>query len=87
MSNLEWRRTSRIPDGDRAVYEDEVICRALQFLATVDQVNLPNLVGAELLCRRHQLIREAYRLSPSAPDYSASDWFMGWGNRRSGQTV
>jgi len=87
MSNLEWRRTSRIPDGDRAVYEDEVICLALQFLATVDQVNLPNLVGAELLCRRHQLIREAYRLSPSALDYSVSDWFMGWGRRRTGQTV
>lgn len=28
--------------------------------------------------RRFQLIREAHRISPHAPDYSASDFFMGW---------
>ena len=28
-SHLEWVRNSKVPDGDRAVYEDEVICVAL----------------------------------------------------------
>ena len=26
-------------------------------------------------------------MSPSAPDYSASDYFMGWGSRRAGSTI
>mmetsp|Transcript_116243 Transcript_116243/g.369909 ORF Transcript_116243/g.369909 Transcript_116243/m.369909 type:complete len:90 (-) Transcript_116243:466-735(-) len=37
--------------------------------------------------RRIQLIREAYRISPSAPDFSASDHFMGWGRRRGGEAA
>lgn len=48
----------------------------------VDQINLPNSKGIELLMRRWQLIREAHRLSPGAPDYSAADVFMGWEYRR-----
>ena len=32
--------------------------------------------------RRWQLIREAHRLNPNSPDYSASDIFMGWEYRR-----
>eukprot|EP00971_Amphidinium_carterae_P304848 6057943-Amphidinium_carterae.2 len=31
-----------------------------------------------------QLIREAYKVSPNAPDFSAADEFMGWGSRRHG---
>lgn len=47
------------PDGDRAVYEDEVFCMMLQAPATITQVNCANLVGCEMLCRRVQLLREA----------------------------
>lgn len=38
----------------------------LQTLATVDQLNLPTLVGLELLVTRRAPIREAHRLSPHA---------------------
>ena len=62
----------------------EVIAHALHSFSTIDQLNLPNLVGVELLARRYQLIKEAHRISPGAPDYSASDIFMGWRHRRSG---
>ena len=79
---MEWKRNSAVPSGDRAVYEDEALCLALQFLSTIDQINVPNLKGCELMGRRIQLIREAYRISPSAPDFSASDHFMGWGRHR-----
>ncbi len=48
----------------------------------MDQLNLPNLSGIELLMRRRALIREAHRISPSAPDYSAAHHFMGWTRRR-----
>jgi len=87
LSHMEWKRNSAVPSGDRAVYEDEALCLALQFLSTIDQINVPNLKGCELMGRRIQLIREAYRISPSAPDFSASDHFMGWGRRRGGEAA
>ena len=77
-----WLRTHEIPRGDRSIYEMEVITRSLEAFAMVDQINLPNSKGIELLMRRWQLIREAHRLSPGAPDYSAADVFMGWEYRR-----
>ena len=77
-----WVRTNELPRGDRSVYEMEVITRVLESLVMVDQLNLPNLKGCELLLRRWQLIREAHRISPGAPDYSAADIFMGWQYRR-----
>ena len=77
-----WVRSSDLPRGDRSVYEMEVITRVLEALIMVDQVNIPNLTGAELLLRRCQLIREAHRISPGGPDYSSADIFMGWQYRR-----
>ncbi|CAK9028293.1 unnamed protein product, partial [Durusdinium trenchii] len=43
--------------------------------------------GAELVARRLQVIREAHRISPSAPDYTAADDFMGWGWKKSSQGI
>lgn len=71
-----WVRTHDLPRGDRSVYEMEVITRALEAFAMNDQINLPNSKGIELLLRRWQLIREAHRISPGAPDYSSADVFM-----------
>ena len=86
-NHIEWVRSSAVGDGDRAAYEDEVLCMTLQYMSTVDQLNVPNLVSGELLSRRIQLLREAYRVSPAAPDYSGADFYMGWGARRSGGAV
>ena len=80
-------RQSRIPDGDRAQYEHEVLCKILWAMGCVDQLNLPALLSGEYAVRRLQLIKEAYRLSPSAPDFSAADFFMGWGARRHGAVI
>ena len=77
-----WVRTHDLPRGDRSVYEMEVITRALEAFAMNDQINLPNSKGIELLLRRWQLIREAHRISPGAPDFSSADVFMGWEYRR-----
>eukprot|EP00959_Pyramimonas_sp_CCMP1952_P461245 9481264-Pyramimonas_sp.AAC.1 len=68
-----WVRSSRIPEGDRSVYEHQVLCRILDAAATYDQFNLPALKWAELVCRRMALIKEAHRAAPSNPDYSAGD--------------
>ena len=56
----------------------EVIARVVEAFCMVDQVNLPCPKGGELLLRRWQLIKEAHRISPQAPDYSAASHFMGW---------
>ncbi|CAE7391337.1 ANK1 [Symbiodinium sp. CCMP2592] len=82
-----WVRSSELGKGDRSVFEHECLSRILESMITVDQMNVPCLQSAELLCRRMQVIREAHRISPSAPDYSAADIFMGWKYRRSGQGV
>ena len=60
----------------------EVITRVMEAFIMIDQVNVPNLVGTELLMRRWQVIREAHHISPGAPDYSAADIVMGWSYRR-----
>ena len=73
-----WLRNGEISKTDRSIYEREVLSRVIEALVMVDQVNLPNPKGGELLLRRFQLIREAHRIAPHAPDYSASDIFMGW---------
>ena len=77
-----WVRTSDLPRGDRSVYEMEVITRVIEAMVMIDQVNVPNLVGTELLMRRWQVIREAHRISPGSPDYSSADIVMGWTYRR-----
>ena len=73
-----WIRSSEISKSDRSIYEMEVLARVIEAFVMVDQVNLPNLKGGQLLLRRWQLIKEAHRICPTQPDYSASDHFMGW---------
>lgn len=80
-----WLRVGEIPKGDRSIYEHECLSRILEAFVTIDQVNAPALQGLELICRRMQVIREAHRISPSAPDYSAADHFMGWRYRKASQ--
>eukprot|EP00438_Fugacium_kawagutii_P025699 Skav229290 [mRNA] locus=scaffold544:87897:88883:+ [translate_table: standard] len=71
-----WVRSSEIAKQDRSLYEMEVLARVLEAMVMVDQLNVPNLKSGELILRRWQLIKEAHRLSPAAPDYSSSDFFM-----------
>ncbi|CAK9009883.1 Ankyrin-1 [Durusdinium trenchii] len=82
-----WMQSSDIPKGDRSTYEHECLSRILESMVMVDQLNAPALQSAELVCRRLQVIREAHRISPGQPDYSASDVMMGWKYRRSGQGI
>ena len=85
--HANWVRTARIPDGDRAVHEHEVLARILDAMVTVDQLNAPALQSAELCCRRLQLIEDAHSVSPSSPDYSAADEYMGCATHRQGAAV
>ena len=82
-----WVRATSLHTGDRTIFEGEVISVVLQCMLEVDQLNAPNLVCAELLMRRRNLLREPVRMSPGSPDYSMSDHYMGWGRRRGGNAI
>eukprot|EP00959_Pyramimonas_sp_CCMP1952_P000844 16836-Pyramimonas_sp.AAC.1 len=52
-----------------------------------DQLNYPSLLAFELMSRRLALIKEARRVSPSQPDYTAADQLMGWSRRAGGAAI
>lgn len=85
--SIYWLRTADVPRGDRSVYEHECLSRILESMVVVDQLNIPALQSAELICRRLQVIREAHRISPSQPDYSSADVMMGWKFKRTGAGI
>ena len=53
------------------------MCQAVHFMATYDQLNMPNIAGCDLLNPRRQLIESAHEFNPDMPDYGPSDDFMG----------
>ena len=84
----KWRRESGVRAHSSAAHEHSILHRALQLLATVDGLNVKNLVGAELLLRRITLHEEAVAENPEAPSYEGSDHYLGISERSGGaQTV
>ena len=82
-----WVSNSGIPSGDRSIHEHFVASKILEVAATLDQLNIVSLTCFELLVRRVQLIEQAHVHSPSNPDYTSSEDFMGWGPQRGGALV
>ena len=74
-----WLRSAEIPKGDRSTCEHECLSRILESLVMVDQLNVGALQGAEVVCRRIQVI--------SNPDYSAAEFCMGWRYRKGAYRV
>ncbi|CAE7299586.1 UPF1 [Symbiodinium sp. CCMP2592] len=72
-----WVRKSGVRGTDRSVHEHSSICRALNFMASYDQLNLPSLASAEALNRRRALIEVAHQGRPDAPSYEGSDEILG----------
>jgi hypothetical protein len=85
--HLAWVQQSRIPEGDRAIFEDEVLSRIIDTAIKYDALNVCNLACMEMLVRRKQLLAEAHVGNPSAPSYEASDYFMGMRYRPGGGIV
>ena len=84
--HLAWVAQSKIPEGDRAIYEDEVLSHALDLAIKYDCLNVVNLASFEVLIRRKQLLAEAHVI-PGAPSYEAADFFMGKRYRPGGAIV
>lgn len=85
--HLAWVAQSRIPEGDRAIHESEVLSRVVDTAITYDGLNIANLASFELVIRRKQLLAEAHAYNPSAPSYEGADHFMGTTYRPGGAIV
>ena len=83
----KWVAEGGLAVGDRSVYEHEVISETLELMCCNDQLQVCNLVSAELLVRRLQLIEEAHFASPTLPSYEGAEHWMGTGRRRAGVLV
>ena len=79
-----WSAESGVSRNSALCFEHEVLSRALQAAAVLDGINLKNMVFAEILLRRKQLLEEAVSEDPSNPSYEGAAHFMGTGSRRGG---
>jgi hypothetical protein len=85
--HLGWVQKSKIPDGDRAIFEDEILSQAIDLAVMYDGLCISNLACFELLIRRKQLLAEAHIHNPGAPNYEGADHWMGMGSRPGGAIV
>ena len=82
-----WVGASRIPEGDRSIFEDGCLARVLDAAVTYDCLDITNLCCMELVARRRQLIADAHSQSPGMPSYLAADHYMGQSYRAGGGIV
>ena len=87
MQHLAWVQQARIPEGDRAIYEDELLSRVIDMAVKYDCLNIVNLASFEMIIRRKQLLAEAHVGNPASPSYEAADYFMGRRYRPGGGIV
>lgn len=85
--HLAWVAQSRVPEGSRAVFEDETLAQILDTAICYDALNVTNLASFELLVRRRQLIAAAHSHNASAPSYDGADYYLGNRYRQGGSIV
>lgn len=85
--HLAWVQQAKIPDGNRAIHEDEVLARVMDACIMYDCLNPANLACMELVARRRQLIAQAHALNPASPSYDGADLFLGNQYRAGGGIV
>ena len=85
--HLNWSQSSGVSFFGSAVHEHRVLCDILRVGISIDQVDLSNLLCAELAVRRLIQIEMAVARNPSCPDYSGLDLVMEQPVGASGQAV
>ena len=72
----EWLRELGMSRHERTAIEVSMIARSLMYMVTYDQLNMPNLASAEVLCQRLAQLIEAYAGGDrNAPNYRAVKHF------------
>lgn len=82
-----WVGASRLAEGDRSTFEDEVLARVLDLAVCYDNLNVTNFASMELLCRRRQLISDAHANGGGAPSYLGAEHYMGQTCKQGGGIV
>ena len=80
-------QNARIPEGDRAVFEDKVLSKVLDAAVKIDGLNFCNSLAFEMIVRRKQLLCEAHVGNPGQPSFEGSNYFMGVRYRPGGEIV
>eukprot|EP00438_Fugacium_kawagutii_P032906 Skav229624 [mRNA] locus=scaffold1753:170636:171595:- [translate_table: standard] len=75
--HLAWVQQSKVPEGSRAVYEDETLSQILDVAISYDALNVANLASFELLVRRKQLIADAHSYNAASPSYEGASYYLG----------
>lgn len=75
--HLAWVQQSKIPEGSRAIYEDQVLAQILDTAISFDCLQVSNLASFELLVRRRQLLAEAQSYDPTSPNFQGADYWLG----------
>ena len=70
-------------ENDRSAHELEVLLNALEMFGTIDQLNIANSAGIELICRRVQLILDANG-GTAGPAWEGAEHFLGLGRKAKG---
>ena len=83
----KWEKDSGVRKGSSVTHEHKCVHRALQYMATVDGINLRASIGAEYLLRRIQMHEEAIAESPESPSYEGAEHYMGVFETGSGEAA
>ncbi|CAK0906492.1 unnamed protein product, partial [Prorocentrum cordatum] len=59
--HARWKADAKLQNNDGGVENHLMCCQMLESLATFDQLNLPDIAGAEIMARSIQLSEERYR--------------------------
>ena len=65
----EWLTGAKVPDGDRAIWDDSNLALVQGLAVTYDGLNSMNLAGMEVWAMRLELMDEARHDNPSLPCY------------------
>ena len=83
----EWVKHHNL-HGKPHGHERFTLCAALELLACFDQLNVPSLLGCELLVRRVMLLESAHELANNGrPEFFHSEEIMGFLARPSGAVI
>ncbi|CAE8693166.1 unnamed protein product [Polarella glacialis] len=63
-----WLRAKKLEESDRVAHEMKVLVDVLYYGGIYDQLNMPALISMEVVCRRLQLVVEAYA-NPARPSW------------------
>ena len=82
-----WVKESGVKPNDRSEYEHNVLFKALDAAVTTDRLNIKNLLVAEILLRRKQLLEESIAENPDNPSFEGAEYYMGTEERPGGALV